>query len=487
MGEARRRGTAQERRSQAIKRNKAEFIEHLGGRDANVDAQLRAGLAPFLAQLGADAWAARRAAIIEALQDVDVWGELETARPIRVMKDEIGWYLFLVEQTLDDPLCTEVAQAQRILPYFAGIGSRWAQAHNVRGFDEKLDEILHRYKADPDGGIFEVAVALGYASKGWDVEFIPTKRGDGMKTPDMVVRKDGLEIYVECKRQARRGDYAEKERNHFLRLWDAAEPILRANRQWLWMRAVFHQEVETLPTAFLADVIGKALPLRSREALVHDGAELTLRARQIDTRAVNTHFGEYRVKAGSPMYTRVIGGDWAEKNAAVTMSQIVQASEIVDAEIPALGMYIENVGWACGITREVDADAAIDKKARDIRNLLDKAVDQLPANGWSIVHIAAETLEGSEVELRRSEKVMALMADFTSDRSLLAVRFHRFQSNNAVDQLFEFDETVDTYKMGDVPLGEIPLGVVVPEGNEMRAGSHWELYPGHSKATSQFE
>lgn len=150
------------------------------------------------------------------------------------MKDEIGWYLFLVEQTLDDPLCNEVAQAQRVLPYFAGIGSRWQHTQNVHGLDEKLDDILHTYKAAPDGGIFEVSVAIAYASKGWDVEFIPTRRGEGIKTPDMVVRKDGFEINIECKRQER--------------------------------LAVFHDELATLPSAFLANVISGALPLRSREA-----------------------------------------------------------------------------------------------------------------------------------------------------------------------------------------------------------------------------
>jgi hypothetical protein len=480
MGEARRRGTAEERMRQAIKRNKADLVEHLGARDYELDERLRAGLTPFLARLGMNAWATRRAAIVDALQNVDEGTRLETARPVRVMQDEIGWYLFLVEQTLDDPLCNEVAQAQRVLPYFAGIGSRWQYAENIHGLGEKLDEILHTYKAAPDGGIFELSVALAYASKGWDVEFIPTRRGEGMKTPDMVVRKDGLEINIECKRQERRGAYAEDERKHFLRLWDATEPVLSANGQWIWMRAVFHAELTTLPSTFLANLISSALPLRSREAVLYDGPELTLAARQIDIRAVQAHFHEHRVKVGSPMYRSVIGGDWAEKNAAVTMSQVAQASELVGSEVPVLGRFIEEVAWVCGMTREVDADAAVDKKARDIKNLLAKAVQQLPENGWSIVHIAAETLEGPEVEHRRSAKVMASMEGFVSNKPVLAVRFHRFQSNSVVDQLFEFDETVDTYKAGDVPLEEIPLGVVTPEENKMRKGSHWELYPGSS-------
>src|SRR5690606_38542827 len=213
MGEARRRGSPEERRNQAIKRNKALMIEHLGGRDAVMDARLRAGIAPFLSRLGAQRWEERRSAIIAALQNIDEGVEMEKARSIRVKEDEIGWYLFLAEQALNDPLCNDVAQSQRALPYFSGIGYRWEHAHRVRGIDEKLDEILHTYKAAPDGGIFELSVAMAYASKGWDVEFIPTQRGAGVKTPDMIVRKDGIEIYVECKRQERRAAYAETARN----------------------------------------------------------------------------------------------------------------------------------------------------------------------------------------------------------------------------------------------------------------------------------
>ena len=54
--------------------------------------------------------------------------------------------------------------------------------------------------------------------------------------------------------------------------------------------------------------------------------------------------------------------------------------------------------------------------------------------------------------------------------------FHRFQANQTIDKLFEFDETVSKFEIEGVSLDDIPETVVVPETTEMRDGGHWELY-----------
>lgn len=477
MGEARRRGAYDERRTAAIRRNKAMLTELAGGRDPVLDARLRAGIAPFFARFASDEWGQRRAAIIAALSGIIEGCDLEKAASVRIKDDEIAWYLFLAEQALNDPFNTDISQSQRTLAYFAGIGSRWEYAHRISGIEAKLDEIIHTYKSSPDGGIFELCVALAYASKGWEVEFIPTQRGAGLKTPDMVARKDRAEIYIECKRQDRRAAYAENERNEFLRLWDTTRPIIQLNGQWLWMKGTFHVELSSLPTEFLSKILEERLPLRVKEALLYDGPELTLHVRHIDVTKVQHHFRNNRVKANSPTLTEVIGGEWAPKNASVTMATIAAVSEIVDSEAAVLGTYIEQVEWACGFTREIDAPASIEKKARDIKNLLAAAVKQVPSDACSVIHIAAETLEGRDVERRRTEKVKESIPTFVTDKPVLAVRFHRLQGNSSTDLLFEFDETVETFALDGVRLDELPVGVVIPDDVEMRDGSHWELYP----------
>lgn len=427
-----------------------------------------------MARLSPDAWRTRRQQILDALKDAEQGIELEKAKPIRVQDDEIAWYLFLCEQALEDPLCMDVNQLARAAPFFAGIGSRWAHAARVKGIEHKIDEALHQYRNQPDGLLFEILVALSYAAKGWDVELLEQR--PPAKSPDMRAVKGDRELFIECKRLARRTSYAEKERNDFLRLWDSAKHVLVSNRQWIWFKGIFHQEVDSLPADFLAQAFERAVPIGAGETLVYDGPEATIHARLIDRAAVKRHLAEFRVKSNSPMLNRLLGGDWAPLNSATTIIKLAKQSHVADCEVSVLGSYIEEIDWACGFTRDFDSDISLDKKAKDVTKQLADAVKQVPDDKPSIIHIAAETMEGKDVERLRTEKVMESIPSFITDKPVLAVRFHRLQANQTIDKLWEFDETVERFQIDGALLDDIPRNVVVPDGTEMKSGSHWELY-----------
>lgn len=475
MGEARRKGSFQERQKAAIKRNKKLLVEHLGGRDDLTDAVLRAGIAPFLEKMSSEGWQARRTRVLNALKDRSKETNLSKAAPIRVQGDEIGWYLFLCEQALEDPFCMDVSQVARAAPFFAGIGERWQHAPHVRGLQRKIGELLGDYKNNPDGLLFEILVALSYAAKGWEVEFLEER--PGQKSPDMVVRQEGLEFFIECKRLQRRTSYAEKERDEFLRVWDLAGDELVRNRQWLWLKGNFHVEASELPDDFLRNIFASKLPAPLGESVIYDGPEATIHARHINQVAVKSHISNYWVKTNSATLSQLLGGDWAPLNSSVTILSHIKPAYLVGCDVPALGTYVEEIAWACGFTRDFDNNVSIDNKARDIKHLLVDAVKQVPADKPSIIHISAETLEGADVERRRTEKVFDTIPSFITDKPVVAVRFHRFQSNQTLDKLWEFDETVERFQRDGVNLeGLIPLNVVVPDGTEMKQGSHWEIY-----------
>lgn len=476
MGEARRRGTSESRKKDAIKRNKAELVRSLGGNDPLAEKDLRAGITPFLNLMSAEKWKRRKENILESLKAIPQGVELEKSRPIRVKEDEIGWYLFLCEQALEDPLCMEVSQVARAAPFFSGIGSRWKYANHVIGIEKKIREILHKANKSPDGLIFEILVALSYAAKGWDVELLETK--PPAKSPDMVVRKDGLEIFVECKRLERRTSYAERERDDFLRLWDAAKHLLWENHQWVWFKGTFHVEVSALPIDFLTKIFETTLPIcSSGELLVFDGAEATIHARLINKYAVWHHLKTWQVKTNSPMLSHLLGGDWAPRNSSVSMAHLVKLAYVHGCDAPVLGAYIQEMDWACGFTREFDSQISLEKKAKDITGLLTEAISQVPSDRPSVIHIAAETMEGTEVERLRTQKVMASIPALALEKPVLGVRFHRFQANQVIDKLWEFDETVERFQVTGFPDDEIPLCVVAPESTELKHGAHWEIYP----------
>lgn len=472
MGEARRRGSRRERKESAIARKKALLIEAMGGRDPESDKALRAGLDLLKERLSDKDWAERRAKIISFLNDIPTRLDLASAKSIRVRDDEIGWYIFLAEQALDDPLCLDVNQAARNLPFISSLGKKVAYRRKIKGLDVKLEELLGKFKSQPDGLIFELLTAFSYAAEGWDVEFLP--EAPGQKMPDLMVKKEGREIFVECKRQSRRSDYAENERNEFLRRWDTAREVVLKNQQKLWFKCDIHTEVNLLPDDFLKEVFEKELPLDSNEAVIFDGPEATIAARQIDWYSVKRHFSQNRVKQNSPTLNQVLGGDWALPSDNVTVQIVARTSQIADCDANILGCYIEDVDWACGISRNVDAEAAIEKKTRDIKNLLAAAVRQVPTDKESIIHIAVETLEGNRVEQRRTEKVMESIPGFTTEKMVSCVRLHSFRPNASTDQLWDFEETVQTFNRSWASLEGIPEAVVLPKGSDLRDGNHWD-------------
>lgn len=472
MGEARRRGSSEERRAAAIKRERDKLLQLRGDVDDETLDNLRAGIAPFMAQLNDGAWVKRRAAIIERLRDLPK-GDLATAPSVRVREDEIAWYLFLCEQALYHPMCIDVSQAARAIPFFCGIGDRWKHAPQVQGLEARVQELLHRRRKEPDGLLFEVLTALAYAESGWNVEFVP--ENPPHKTPDLLVTRGDERLWIECKRQSRFSDYSVEERNAFLRLWDGAKQVLVANRQWIWLRATFHVEPATLPDDYLVDILKQALPIVGETCLC-DSEQASIWARLIDTDIVRSHLRDHYVKANSPSVSSLLGRDWAPLNSQTTVAHAVKYLQAEDCDSQLLGMYIDEIGWACGITREVDAEISVDRKARDVKGLLADAVKQVPDDEPSVIHIAVETLDGPEVERRRTEKVMHSIPTLLAKKPIQAVRLHRLNSNQTTDRLFLFDETVERFNAPGASVGSLPSVVVIPARADVRAGAHWELY-----------
>ncbi len=458
----------------AIRLGKAALVEQMGGRDEENLKLLKQGIAPFISAMKADEWAARRSRVLAALPSETDTEDLAEAKPMRVREDEIAWYLFLCEEAIEDPLCVEVNQLARTAPFFAAIGLRWHHAHRVKRIRSKIHDVLTKYAKEPDGLLFEILVALAYAEAGWAVEMLDS--GPTGKSPDLRIEMSGRAFFVECKRMARRTDYSEQEQNACLRQWDAAGDILLKNGQWLWFKVTYHQEVSALPVDFLASKIAAASPIGAHETIVYDGAEATIHARPIDVNAVKRHLRDYQVKDLSPALRSLLGGDWAPLNSSASMVMRARGGTMKGAKVPKFARFVDDIDWACGMTRAFDSAASIDKKARDVTKLLALASQQVPEDAPSIIHIAIETLEGVDVERRRTSKVMRAIPAFFSHKPIAAVRLHFLQANSTADMLWQFDETVQKFQTGRADLARIPHSVIVPNSTEMMKGSHWELY-----------
>ncbi len=473
MGQARIRGTFDERRAEAVRRAKRALAEAMGGRDAEQDRALRRALDGLLGRLGAEEWVRRRQGVIDLLAESLKGLGNGPYVSIRVQRDEIAWYMLLAELALEDPLSLEVSQASRALPFLAAIGLRLDYADRVAGLYDRFDDMLTSYRSDPDGTLFEILVALSYAARGWDVEFLPSTALQ--KQPDMRATKDDLTLYIECKKLSRTSEYGERERARFIDMWTATSKVLSENGQWLWLKAGFKVEASSLPTGFLADILAGSLPVSEGETTIYDTTEAKVEVRPINRRAVAEHMSKFKVKLNSPALTTLLGADWAPLDSAVSVATLAKIDHVVDSPIEILGAYADDIAWASGITRYFMSPRSVAGKARDVRKRLSDAVMQLPIDEFSVVHIAYETMDGPDVEDLRFERIGNTLAKFTTDKPLIGVRVHMLQAHQTVDKLWDMEESVSHWDRHPTLLDGIPVQVVVDPKIEMRVGRHWDF------------
>lgn len=94
MGEARRRGSREQREVEAIKRNKRDLAMGMGLLDERdpMHRALKAAFKAFMDRMTPEQWQQRRAAVLDHLKNRGNSPQLAEAKPIRVREDEMGWY-----------------------------------------------------------------------------------------------------------------------------------------------------------------------------------------------------------------------------------------------------------------------------------------------------------------------------------------------------------------------------------------------------------
>jgi hypothetical protein len=86
------------------------------------------------------------------------------------------------------------------------------------------------------------------------------------------------------------------------------------------------------------------------------------------------------------------------------------------------------LNFAVGVFWSCDSEKAIQKKARDIRGHLSKALKQLPNNSKIAVHVGLETHDGRIVEAERYSRIFNTVSNFSPNgKNLKWVYCHLFQ------------------------------------------------------------
>lgn len=424
----------------------------------------------YVRQIGVDAWLHRRDVVAAQFErkSAELVGTIDG--PLLSFADTIGWYLYLCELAIARPHELPTYYSSRVLPFLGVIGSKLRYAGSVQNLDTKLRETMADRRLEPDGFIFEVLVALSYAECGWAVEFLPEGPG---RTPDLSIAMHGQKLSVECKRMSSRSQYAIEEESNWREHWSAAETVLRRNGQWIWLDVMVHVELTSLPLDWLAQRLEAMLPLQDSDGATADETA-TVRARVIDRSNLDADLSWSSVKLAGSKLRHLLGGDWVQENATTSLAIDGKTSTV--GSVPGhFATYFDSVDWASGATFSCNSDHAIERKARDVKATIARAVRQVPTDSPSILHIAFETLEGPGVEEKRMQKIIPSIEGMTSMSLVIGIILHALGPVDSTGQVMVIDETASDFWRESTLRHLVPRMVVLPAhfGEDARDGAHW--------------
>ena len=444
------------------------------------DSDVKRVLNWFLEFLDPADWVDRVAHIEGVIEDVlkihRSRQQAQEYKPISIVDDHIGWYLYLADTALHAPVKYEPTQGARVLSIFKRLGSDFELLKSIGGIEDRVSKMLASERNQPDSALFEILIALLWKRNGYEtVEFIPEQ--PPKKTADFRAEKEGQEWFVECKRLKKSSMYSEQERTKWLAMWAQFRDFLIETNYSAVFEIEFHVELETLPDEFLVKELGGKLPLVQLPCQVISNDTWEVSARAVDYNSANAHLAKYRVKHPSDQINELIGG-YIDPNRGFTA--LVLGKFVRAGHCGGNNRFLDELEFAAGAYWHCTAERAIQRKARDIRRRLADAVNQLPYGKKCAVHVALETLDGADVEEERFLKIFQSVMNFdTKDKDLRWVYCHLFQSYAPPDVLWVIDETIH-YFGGISDYGEEPLShrhAIMPADADLQEGAHWEKEP----------
>lgn len=404
---------------------------------------IRAAVEYFKSFMSEDVWGRRRssveeyfAGITKSIVESATKDSMQYNNRMAYFAKWIDWYLYLADVCSTKAFGHDQSQWARIKPFFMKIGSSIELLKGVVGVEKRVKDVFYGKDNNADSVLFELIVAIAYAEQGWLVEFIPEVRGGG-KTPDLKVVKGDDVLFVECKRFQKVTDYSEQERQAWLEQWEILLPEMMRSGLPVMVKVNFKSEVASIAKGAVAELYRSAV---KNKIPFLDSPECELVLQVVDYPKMWDHFSKFSVKFPSPEINALIDPKW-ESHASYTMAMEAKFLRMPEGQ-SALNRFVKVIRKVYCARWECSAEVSIDKKARDVRSLLVKAVEQAPEDGKTVIHIAYETLHGPEVEFIRDRKIFNLVNAFDYGAKDIACVFcHALQPAAHPDGVIEFAET----------------------------------------------
>lgn len=430
--------------------------------------ELSLGVAYFRDLMGKEEWETRREAAAWRFYRSLVGEQKDPTGEGRFygLEDLFGWYLFLGEALTDHPQNYEVFYGSRVVPVLAAIGRNLELIPEIDGFADRALRLIGPEKSQPNGGLFEMLIAMAYARDGASVAFKPEERGRA-KTHDLDVDVHGVSWAVECKR-LEAGEYVESERARKRELWMPATQMIVPTGRSIYASVDFSVELSDVPDEYLTRYVA---------AFLRSGRENTLWSDEfasgiigdLDLEPLQTALKVGHILYPGPVYNKLLTGSYIRYDNLNTVQKVKYA------ENPH---FIDEVAQAVVLRTRSLSEGAVEKKARDIKRKLAEANRQLPEDRPGVIHVGIEALGDDVIERRRYEKIMETISDFDpAGKPLSFIYWHYFAPEASPEETWAIDETMQWRGIrGDRrPLSLTSL--LLPPEAMGREGMHWDGIP----------
>jgi len=434
----------------------------------------------FVSRMGDDRWSKRREKVVSYFRDLEAIqfgfkkpeSKEKVVMPIAIYDDWIAWYMYLVESIFERPLSGDALQSARIFPFFSMIGKNLSLLLEIDGIEKKIEELLNEKKNQPDAIFFELAVANLYNRNGWKVCFIP--ESIFYKTPDLQIRKDGQQYWVECKRMQKVPEYSESERSEWQNRSLRLTTILQEYKLSYSIDIIFKVPVSETGDNILVDCFNEYLKIhRGDKQAEIKTPEVEITFRPLDVVSINKDLKEKDIRNNSPELIEVCVGKYESGGNYVSSFNHDEFYKLgLDKNFDVLNVYIDKVKSISILKWTSVSEHSINMKAKDVKRLLVKAVDQIPFEGSGIIHIGYENLDGPYVERKRFLKSQDTIQGFDyKEKNIRAIHCNSLQllaSSNS----FDWAETTCFYKQIHHPVLEHDLLLADSVSGFNRP--HWE-------------
>ncbi len=109
------------------------------------------------------------------------WAEGEQT-PLYDPSDTSAWYVFQASAYASDRMDWVPNEAVRMVPTFTRVGNELTMLINMPGAEARAARLMNADRGQPDGGLFELLVALAYRRNGWETEFVPERQASRART-----------------------------------------------------------------------------------------------------------------------------------------------------------------------------------------------------------------------------------------------------------------------------------------------------------------